>query len=1064
MWLKEHAAKLLSAHVCGVGVTWQPAALLLAAAGAAVLAVVPAAAAVEAHATPGGPGMIAVADVNADRVQVFHHNGTFAFSIETAGAAPLRGTTDVAVGPDGRIYVADYGTDRVQVFHHNGTFAFPVWSGEDRDFYPSYIAVGPGGRIAVIEFPVPTRSGSPPDFVRIYHPNGTFAFALGSDGFIGYPVGIAVGPDGRIYVGDPDGNHVQVFQPDGTPAPGISVNDSGSRLSSTLAVGPDGRVYAATTSFLGVRLISVFHPNGTFESSIGLPGMRHVSGVAAGPDGRIVVTDGRYTGGDLMNVFHPNGTLAFTFGPHERVQRVLSHPTTVAVGPDGRVYAAAYDTDPVQVFHPNGTFAFALGPDGPDPEYFESPSAVAVGPDPEYFESPSAVAVGPNGRIYVAEDGGYARGGPYNYSVHVFHPNGTPASSFARDGFLADDGRVAVGPDGRVAVIEETVPRPSRDFVQLFHPNGTPALSIWPGNNITGSLHDIDIGPDGRIYVAEDDGSYNVHGYHANYSVRVYHPNGTFAFAFPLHTGMSSNSPSIAVGPDGRVYGVHVEHPSRGSNAVPGSVQVYHPNGTFESSFGPSDHGDGVFYEPLAVDVGPDGRVYVGESTDSGGYVLVFDPDGTPALAMGGVWISPGALNGPSGVAVGPGLPPILDRICAPDTPLSHCSIHAADPGPPPAGPPAPLVAVIGQPLFTGGAGGVPHNFTNVGDLANVSIDVGGLANPGAPPLNGSETSTVTFPATETVVTASFATVSFPPNVTATHVPAGGLLALHVSANVPDDGLVLEALAPNGSGAVVLRRVVEVGGQNSSVVFDRPVRILLEGQAGGRAFYIAGANGMITPVDEACVADGAAEVHAQLGGSGECQMDSVSGGKIVYTYHLTRFGTAEIVPAPAPAAPPSAPPVVHTCSVSLGSANLDLRATAGGYSDPVRQALRNTGSLALEHVELGATTWKDVSPLPAPAPAPSLPPPVVGTDAGRTSAVLMAVLVAGLPASVTELSTDARGTAPYAPLANGTAVAHGLEDGDEELIWFRMNLSDRGGLQGGTFVQTITYQAQCASP
>ena len=1155
-------------------------ALFLAAAGAAVLAVFPGAAAVEAHATPGGPGMIVVADRDADRVLVFHPNGTFAFSIGTAGAAPLWGPSAVAVGPDGRIYVVDYGGSRVHVLHPNGTFALHAWLAGSVEGDSHDIAVGPNGRVALTGSFAPAHSGTPRDLVRVLHPNGTFAFSIGPGSFIDHPAGVAVGPGGRVYVADPGGNRVLVFHPNGTPAPGISVSDSGLRLSSELAVGPDGRVYASTISLTGGHYISAFHPNGTFAFSTGA-GSHRVSGVAVGADGRVVVTDGAHTHDDHVRVLHPNGTLAFTFGPHDRVHDLVPDPAGVAVGPDGRVYVSSFWDESVQAFHPNGTFAFALGPDGPDSGIFESPSAVAVGPD---------------GRVYVAEDL-YN----YNYSVRVFHPNGTPAPSFARGGVLdyvgGPGGRVAVGPGGRVAVLEETADRPYRDFVRVFHPNGTPAFSIWPGRNHTDVLQDVDIGPGGRVYVVENGGR-DENGI-VNYSVRVFHPNGTPAFAFPLHTGLISDPPSIAVGPGGRVYEVHPEWPNVWSTGVPGSVQVYHPNGTFELSIGPHGPGDGEFYAPSDVDVGPDGRVYVAEGSSAQGYVLVFDPDGTLALITERGRISPGALEGPSDVAVGPGLPPILERTCTPDTPRSHCSIHYVDPGPPPCPPPAgppcfmpnlpgnttapppqppvvvappvnatvppptpplpsPVVAVLPNGTVAPAPGATPPPSANVvvpsgssvpgceetgecnipenvtvdigGEVtwlnndtaahtvtsgtpdggpdgtfdsglfmpgstfsfefekagtypyfcivhpwrtgtvtasgalpaadaaaAGVVIDVAGLAGPAGPPLDGSESSTVTFPPSETAVVAPFATVTFPPGVAATHVPAGGRLALHVAADVPDDARVQGALAYEGSGRITLQRVVEVGAASGRVEFDMPVRILLEGQAGGRAFYIEGGadGGTITPIDAACAADDTARVHRHLGGAGECQMDSADGGdKIIYTYHLTRFGTA-VAERSAP------PPAVHTCSVGLGMPDLGMSAGPGGRSEPVRQAVLNTGNLPFVGVGLEATPWLAESGARAAAAPPVPPPPVVGAGSGSAAHVNTGSLVLSLPASATEMST-AGASGPYAVLAGGTAVAAGLGGGQEAPLWFRLNLTPYDDLRAGTtLVQNITYHAEC---
>ena len=1034
--------------------------------------------------TPADPNMIAVADHGNDRIQVFWPNGTFAFKFGFGFYDRDSRGVDLAVGPDGRIFVLDTGRNYVTVFNPNGSFAFEWGSAGlalgQFNCQPRAIDVGLDGRIVVADGAVHSWCGSPDHTPRIqtFRPNGEFEHILDHSG--GYDISwssqhfpdVSAGPDGLVFVHN-RGHSVEAYYSNGSLAANFSA------WGWSVSAGPDGRVFMPFgagavavahpyTDPNGSLAYSMLRPNGTDSNGTvtfvpyvgprGLPVDRDLA-VAVGSDGRLVVASPQ---NHSVHVFHPNGSLARSFGSFGTLRDGFDSPSDIAVGPDGRIAVAEPGSRSIQVFWPNGSLAAEFGEFGHRDGYFYTPTHVAVAPD---------------GRIVV--------GDTVKKRVQVFRPNSNSSYVFDDVAFGSHGGSsgfrnlgdIAVDPDGRIVVIDDD------QHVRVFHPNGSLVWGIGIGSaSGMQGMFSVAAGPDGRIFVS---GYSYSDGYWSPSVpiVRTFHPhtlpNGSLAYSPAPPNGTAPNGtvtfgPSVilegvlnygrvAVAPDGRIV-------VGGGNVV----QVFRPDGTL--AFARS-----VDIGISSIAVAPDGRIVALDVTRK--LVHVFNPDGSFAFSLLPN-LSDGAFNGPVAVAVGP------------------MSIPAS------AGPPAPLIAIIAHtPLV--GEGGLPrplppHNFTNAGDAANVTINVGGLADPGAPPLNGSESSTVRFPVTETVVAASFATVSFPPNVTAAHVPAGGLLALHVSADVPDDRLVLEALAPNGSGAVVLRRVVEVGGANASVVFDLPVRILLEGQAGGRAFYIAGANGTITPVDAACTADGTAEVHAQLGGLGECQMDSADGGdKIIYTYHLTRFGTAELSQAPVPeptptptpvaptavpsngtddggGAPPVAPPepappvappepappapVVHTCSVSLGSANLDLRATAGGYSDPVRQALRNTGSLALERVELGATTWKDVGPLPAPAPAASIPPPVVGTDTGRSSSVLTAVLVAGLLASVTELSTDARGAAPYAPLANGTAVARGLEGGAEELIWFRMNLSDHGGMQGGTFVQTITYQAQCASP
>ena len=351
-----------------------------------------------------------------------------------------------------------------------------------------------------------------------------------------------------------------------------------------------------------------------------------------------------------------------------------------------------------------------------------------------------------------------------------------------------------------------------------------------------------------------------------------------------------------------------------------------------------------------------------------------------------------------------------------------------------------------------------PVNVTSDGVAANVMIDVAGLA---GSMLDGTAPSTVTFPPSETTVVASFATVSFPPGVTAAHVPADGLLNMRISVDVPADDRVQDALGYEGSGRVTLQRVVEVGSGSGRITFDVPVRIFLEGQAGGRAFYIDGADGVIVPIDEACAADDVDRVHGQLEGAGECHIDSADGGKVIYTYHLTRFGTA----LPELAAPL---PTIHTCSVGIGTDDLNMRAAPGAHSEPVRQVVSNRGTLPLERVDLVATPWlmgygggsqAGADPLP---PVPPVAVPSVGE--GRAWSVLTARIAALLPASVTEVLEVDAGGGGYMAVDEGTAVARGLEGGDAAPLLFRVNLTPHDGLSGGTMSQNVTYQATCAPP
>ena len=224
-------------------------------------------------------------------------------------------------------------------------------------------------------------------------------------------------------------------------------------------------------------------------------------------------------------------------------------------------------------------------------------------------------------------------------------------------------------------------------------------------------------------------------------------------------------------------------------------------------------------------------------------------------------------------------------------------------------------------------------NATGAGDAARPAINVTGLvqvrppATPppqgGGAPATGAGNRTAVFPGdAEVRIIASFAEVSFPPNATASYVPADGRIELYVSGEGPPRGRVAEALGLDPA-RIEIGPFVEVGDPDAHIVFDLPVRIRLTGQAGGSAFYVNATSGAVVPIGTVCAADGTAPVHAQLGGAGECQIDlAAAGDKVVYTYHLTLFGTARAADAPVdsrPVVPPAAgPPAVVVVPPAAG--------------------------------------------------------------------------------------------------------------------------------------------------
>lgn len=172
----------------------------------------------------------------------------------TAGQAMFRHPSDVAVGPDGTCYVADGGNDRIRV-------------------------VSPDGSVS-------TLAGSIFDFGDGHGPDGRFR----------RPVALDLDLHGDLYVADNGNNAIRrvdllgevttlAGRPTGGDSDGYGPN-VGLRGPSGIAVGPDGSVWVADRDNSAVRRIT---GDGTATTELRLAGREWPAAVAVGRDGRVIV-------------------------------------------------------------------------------------------------------------------------------------------------------------------------------------------------------------------------------------------------------------------------------------------------------------------------------------------------------------------------------------------------------------------------------------------------------------------------------------------------------------------------------------------------------------------------------------------------------------------------------------------------------------------------------------------------------------------------------------------------------------------------------------------------------
>lgn len=285
----------------------------------------------------------------------------------------------------------------------------------------------------------------------------------GGDDPLETPAGIAVGPDGAIYVIDVPRDQIRVFNPDGSPraAWGKSGNGPGEFGFSfdfpwgDLAFAPDGNLYVLDPN---LARIQAFAPDGTFlfgfgESGSGDGQILYPMGIGVGPNGHVYVADWQ---NHRVQVFDGSGAFVAAWDGTKGGGAPLAGPTDVAVDAQGTAWVSDEILQRIFGFAPDGTVVASLA---------------AIGDGPGEVRGPRGVAVDADGNIYVTDYG--------NDRVEKFAPDGNVlgivGSSGEEPGQMSDPTFLALGPDNTVYVSEEGTNR-----IQAF-----PADALVPPNILT---------------------------------------------------------------------------------------------------------------------------------------------------------------------------------------------------------------------------------------------------------------------------------------------------------------------------------------------------------------------------------------------------------------------------------------------------------------------------------------------------------------------------------------------------------------------------------------------------
>ena len=564
----------------------------------------------------------------------------------------------VATLPDGRMLLGDYWNLRVAVYHPDGTFDQDVMtsatrgSGYGQHQAPYGVAVDPVTNDVYIG---DVDGGANVDKYLYDAGTDTWSFGLqfGTEGggmnqFL-YPASIAVGSDRLVFVADHWSDNVVVLRPNGrelfsfggsatqagsfTAPRGIAICHGCAAKANDLVLITDnfaGKVHVfrhrvGRKKPASIRFLRSFGTDGTAPGQFS-PG-HDLRGVAVdGLTKRVYVVD---AASGWVNTYNLRGKyLGVRFGGFgSDVGSLAGGGRHLAVGTDGRVWVGHMPAFRAVIYD------FDVG------GYVGEAPWPAEPPPPLGFNQPRDVAIGPDGEIVVADT--------HNWRMLSIDAAGTSQRAewgIRGGGPFAFNYQKGVGIDQQSGdvIVGDT----DNNYVSRFTADGG---FVWRVGGIGSGLgrfkrpHDVDVSPDGRIWVADG----------RNARVQVLNEHGVAQFAFG----------GSGTGPGKFRFAQRLDYDDGGTPADTGddSVWVADPElgrvtrftiaGAYITHFGTLGNATGQLKH--AGGVAADTRcVYVADADRN--RLVVFDRSGTFVAEVGGGGSGLGQMFRPQGLELAP--------------------------------------------------------------------------------------------------------------------------------------------------------------------------------------------------------------------------------------------------------------------------------------------------------------------------------------------------------------------------------------------------------------------------
>jgi RHS repeat-associated protein len=316
--------------------------------------------------------------------------GVYGFSGDggPATAARISDIYDVALGPDGALYIADFSNHRIRRVGPDGIITTVAgngvngWAGDGGPAtqaaigYPWGLAVGPDCSIYIASDWNVIRKVSPDGTITTVAGNGTWGYS--GDGGpatlaqINYPDGVALGPDGSLYIEDIYNYAIRRVTPDGIMSTFAGGGGFGNGFSAMSADAPRPSLQERADTRLKAQSAGEFDV--TEEGSAPADGAE-AGAMAAAADVGAMASEG--DGGPATDVY-------------------LNIPYAVSVARDGTVYISEAGASRVRQVAPDGIITTVTGSlygfrgDG-------GPAAAA------WLRGPWGVTVAPDGSLYISD-------------------------------------------------------------------------------------------------------------------------------------------------------------------------------------------------------------------------------------------------------------------------------------------------------------------------------------------------------------------------------------------------------------------------------------------------------------------------------------------------------------------------------------------------------------------------------------------------------------------------------------------------------------------------------------